>query len=235
MKPIKLKNISLSYYNNPALKVEDFYADAPFAIIGGAGSGKTNILKVIAGLERIDSGEIFIGENEVGGDRIKKRNISLISPNTPFIKSKSIYKNLIYPLAKRGIKNIEIGAYLQDLGVFLTDEIKENYSNKISKLSAAGRDELILARALIKQPDLVLIDEPVGLIQDTALFINRLKTSSVMFILATYDFELAYNAGIERFVILKRGNIVFDGSYQEIQQTDDKYVRLMCFPKENAL
>lgn len=231
MQPLCLKNIKLSYYGKTALEIPYLSASSPLGIIGGSGSGKTNIIKVIAGLEQIDSGEIFIHGKEVGDCKIKDRNISLISPQTPLIKRKSIYKNLVYPLKKRRQNKKSIERAVQQIIGYLPPQITNNFDKRPSVLSSKETSLLLLARALIKNPSIILVDQPHLLKVDLDCFLKKLKECGVFFVITSFDFSLIKDTATE-FIIMRRGKIVFHGGAKEIENSRDKFIRTTCFPME---
>ncbi|MCL2675328.1 MAG: ATP-binding cassette domain-containing protein [Firmicutes bacterium] len=229
MERLVLKDITLKYYGNPALRIDELKADTPLGVLGCGGAGKSSLIKVIAGLEEIESGEIYINGREVGSLAIKERNISLVSSRTPLMKRKSVYQNLVYPLKKRGVKREGQKRAVKELSAVLPEELKENLHKKSEILSPQGVAALLCFRAMIKKPDLILVDEPHAFIEDFGCFAWLLKQSGVMFIVASYDFELL-SLATERFIVIRRGEIIFGGEMTDIAATDDKYIRAMCHP-----
>lgn len=231
MYPLVLKNIRLSYYGKMALDIPSLIASESLGIIGGSGSGKTNILKVIAGLEQIDSGEIYINGKEVGDYKIKDRNISLLSMQTPLFKNKSIYENLIFPLKKRRKDKKNINQAIEKVQDLLSEEIVSNFYNTPCVLNEKDKALLLIARALIKNPSIILVDEPHLIEGDTEFLLKKLKDCGTFFVVTSFDFSLIKDI-VKQFIILRRGQIVFNGSLLEIESSTDKFIRLTCFPME---
>ena len=228
---LKLQNVSFAYHKEPVLKNISFEIEKGqnVSIIGESGCGKSTLLKLIYGLLHTDGKITWNGEELLGP------NFNLV-PGEPFIKylaqdfdlmlpltaAENVGKHLsnFYPIKKkRRIKELLEVVEMEDL------------ANKKAKLLSGGQQQRIaLARALAKEPEIILLDEPFSHIDHfrknnlrRKLF-AYLKEKNITCIVATHDSTDALSFANRTFVI-KNGNIYADGTPQELYQSPpNKYV-----------
>jgi len=225
---IIIQNIILNYFKIPALVIDrlEFFR---LGVIGKSGSGKTNLIKVLCGLEEIESGEIYIGVNEVGVTKPKDREIALLSDNTPLFRSKSVFYNLKYALKKRRMGKNDIRARVFEIAnEFDLGELNK----KVKDLSEEEIIRVLVARAFVRRPMLLLVDEPVLFLDNVDYFYETLQkalsnyNSCVCF--CTFDFD-AIKDLCDKFIVLDKGQIIFEGNLEEMKNCPDKFVRSVCF------
>ncbi|MCL2555710.1 MAG: ATP-binding cassette domain-containing protein [Firmicutes bacterium] len=228
MNKIKLENIKLSYFKTPALTIDklEFFK---VGVIGASGAGKTNLIKILSGLEEIDSGNIFIGDKEIGAIKSKNREISLLSSSTPLFINKSVYFNLSYPLRKRGIKKSEVEKKIIEISSEF--ELTE-LDRKVKDLFEKEKIRVMIARAFVKDIKLLLVDEPITFIDDVDYFYEILSKmcDNHMFsaVFCTYDYD-AIKDLVDKIIILNQGKIIFEGSDDSLKNCTDEYIRALCF------
>lgn len=205
-----------------------------FSIIGGSGAGKSVTLKNIVGLMRPDSGSIFLNGLDVARatprelDEVRKR-IGYVFQNAALLNSISVYENVALPLREHEkVSEAEIRKRVEQVLalVGMTEAIDKMPSN----LSGGMRKRVSLARAIVRNPDIILYDEPTsGLDPVNTSIINELildmqKKLGVTSILVSHDMESVYRVS-NRIAMLFKGKFLKVGTPQEFKETDDPIVR----------
>lgn len=188
------------------------------ALLGPSGSGKTTLLNAIGGLDKIDSGEIYIDDRKmpkVGNhlrDEIRVLNIGYIFQDYNLLDNMSVFDNVAISLKMIGLKNRDeikrrVDYILELVGMY-------RYRNKLAgNLSGGQRQRIGIARALVKNPDVIIADEPTGNLdsKNTIEIMNIIKLISKekLVILVTHEKDLAHFYA-SRIVNLEDGKIVSD-------------------------
>ncbi len=234
---IDIKGLYKSFGKNDVLKGVDIGVKngENLVVLGKSGSGKSIAIKCLVGLVKVDAGEIKVfgidvttlKEKELNKIRLK---IGFLFQNSALYDSMTVKENLEFPL-KRHSKSItqkevdeSIKEILESVGLM------EAIDKMPSELSGGMRKRIGLARTLILKPDIILYDEPTtGLDTITSREISELilmmqkkyKTTSIII---THDMACAKLTG-DRIVILKDGVINAEGTYEELEKSDDEWVR----------
>lgn len=234
---ITLRGVSKSFGENHVLKNVDLdlYRGENLVVLGRSGTGKSVLIKLIAGLLKPDNGTIDvlgISVNDLRDhDLMKLRlKIGFSFQNSALYDSMTVRENLEFPLIrnKRNLTRTEINKEVEDVleGVGLSQAINQ----MPSELSGGQRKRIGIARTLILRPDIMMYDEPTaGLDPITCLDINslinevqeRYKTSSIII---THDLACARSVG-DRIVMLLDGKFERQGSFKEIFETNDARVK----------
>jgi multiple sugar transport system ATP-binding protein len=205
---IDLKNI-VKEYQKGQRAVDDFSISAEpgdfIVLVGPSGCGKSTILRMIAGLEDITSGEILFAGKKINDLEPKDRNIGMVFQNYALYPHLTVYKNLAFPLQIKKINKNEIDIRVKEIAdiVGLGDLLER----KPKQLSGGQRQRVALARALVRKPDIFLFDEPlsnldaklrVQMRNDIINLHNTAKTTSVY---VTHDQTEAMTMGTKIAVI----------------------------------
>ena len=213
----------------------DLFRGENLVVLGRSGTGKSVLIKVIAGLLESDAGSVEVLGTRLDNISVKdlqelRLKIGFSFQNSALYDSMTIRENLEFPLVRvqKHLKRKEINAAVQNVleGVDLLQAIDQ----MPSELSGGQRKRIGIARTLILNPDIMLYDEPTaGLDPITSIEINNLinrvqdqyKTSSIII---THDLSCAKSVG-DRIVMLLDGTFEREGNFDEIFATDDPRVK----------
>ena len=203
--------------DNTSLELED---KGLVAILGQSGSGKTTLLNAIGGLDRVNSGKIFINGKKITKrsagtvDKIRNLNIGYIFQDYKLIDNMSVFDNVAITLRMLGIKNkkeIEKRVYyvLEAVNMY-------RYRNRpASMLSGGEKQRVAIARAIVKNPNIVIADEPTGNLdsKNSLEIMNIIKAISKekLVVLVTHEVELA-KFYATRIIEIQDGKIINDYS-----------------------
>jgi len=161
-KIVVVRNLSKRYGKKPVVNDVSFEVDRGefFAIMGPSPCGKTTILRCIAGLERPDSGEIFIDGNNMRGIPAYRRNISLVFQNFALFPHMKVAANVSFGLRMMGVDEKDINERLKDtMALVGLEGLGDRYPRE---LSGGQQQRVALARSLMVRPEILLMDEPLG-------------------------------------------------------------------------
>jgi multiple sugar transport system ATP-binding protein len=163
MAKIVVKNLN-KYYDNGFHAVKDVSFEAEdkefIVLVGPSGCGKTTILRMIAGLEEISSGDIWIGDKLVNKVPPKDRDIAMVFQNYALYPHMTVFDNMAFALKLRGEKKQTIKAKVQNSAEMLG--IQEMLKRKPGQLSGGQRQRVALGRAIVRNPKVFLFDEPLS-------------------------------------------------------------------------
>ncbi len=219
---IILKDIG-KIYPGGVEAVSDFnleIQDKEFIVfVGPSGCGKSTVLRMIAGLEEITSGELYIDGEMVNYVEPKDRDIAMVFQNYALYPHMTVYKNLAFALSLRKMPKNEIDKKVRETAKIL--EIEKLLSRKPKALSGGQRKRVALGRAMVRDPKAFLLDEPLSnldakLRASTRTEITKLhKDLETTFIYVTHDQTEAMTMA-DRIVVMKDGRIHQVGSPQEL-------------------
>jgi multiple sugar transport system ATP-binding protein len=190
-----------------------------FVILGPSAAGKTTTLRAVAGLERPDAGRIFFAGRDVTDAPVQGRDMAMIFQTFALYPHLSTFDNLAYPLRERRLAGAEIRKRVHAIAEMLG--IVHTLARKPSTLSGGEQQRLAIGRALIQEPKLLLLDEPLTnldakLRHDTRAEFKRLhRELGTTMVYATPDQLEALTMG-ERIAVLRHGRIVQTGTPDEL-------------------
>ncbi len=223
MAGIQLKSITKIYPNKfKALENLDLEInDKEFLVlVGSSGCGKSTILRIIAGLEGVSEGTVKIGDRIVNDVSPKDRNISMVFQDYALYPHMNVYENMAFSLKLKKVKKSEIKEKI--LAVAKKLEIEECLYKKPATLSGGQKQRVALGRAIIRDPEVFLFDEPLSNIDAKLRTLMRIelirlhKQLNTTFIYVTHDQTEAMTMG-ERIVVMK------DGKIQQIDTPENLY------------
>ena len=222
MASVTLRHIK-KVYDNKVEVVHDFnleIKDKEFVVfVGPSGCGKSTTLRMVAGLEDITGGELYIGDRLVNDVEPKDRDIAMVFQNYALYPHISVYENLAFPLRLRKMSNDEIHQRVCQAAEILG--ITEYLTRKPKALSGGQRQRVAIGRAIVRDPAVFLMDEPLSNLdaklrnQMRAEIILLRKRIDTTFIYVTHDQTEAMTLG-DRIVIMKDGYIMQVGTPQQV-------------------
>jgi multiple sugar transport system ATP-binding protein len=213
MAGLNLKHIYKVYQGN-VTAVKDFnldIEDKEFVVfVGPSGCGKSTTLRMIAGLEEITQGELYIGDKLVNDVAPKDRDIAMVFQNYALYPHMSVYDNMAFGLKLRKVPKAEIEKKVKEAARVL--DIEHLLDRKPKALSGGQRQRVALGRAIVREPKVFLLDEPLSnldakLRAQMRTEISKLhKKLQTTFIYVTHDQTEAMTMGT-RIVVMKDGVI----------------------------
>lgn len=162
MKSIRIKNACKSYGGEHIIQNLDLVVPQGsfFALLGPSGSGKTTLLRLIAGFETLDSGSIFLGDEDITYLPAYKRKINTVFQQYALFPHMNVFDNVAYGLR---IKGVPLNILEEKVQYILSVVHLEKYRYKsISQLSGGQQQRIALARAVVNEPEVLLLDEPLA-------------------------------------------------------------------------
>jgi ABC-type sugar transport system ATPase subunit len=129
-------------------------------LLGPSGCGKTTLLRLLAGLEELDSGRIFIGDRSLAGVAPKARDVAMVFQNYALYPHFTAFQNVAFPLTSRGVEKAEIERRVHEAARRL--EIEALLERRPAQLSGGQQQRVALARAIVRSPAVFLMDEPLS-------------------------------------------------------------------------
>ena len=162
MAVVTLDHVSKSFdkvvaVDDVSIKIED---KKFVALLGPSGCGKTTTLRLIAGLETLTAGNIYIGEKLVNDMSPGARNIAMVFQSYALYPHMSVLDNIAFPLKVRKVSSDEIRKRVTDVATLL--EIRDLLDRKPKALSGGQRQRVALGRAIVRNPQVFLLDEPLS-------------------------------------------------------------------------
>ncbi|HZD54095.1 MAG TPA: sn-glycerol-3-phosphate ABC transporter ATP-binding protein UgpC [Woeseiaceae bacterium] len=223
MAVVRLERISKRFPGAAAPAVDDVslrIEDGEFMVVlGPSGCGKSTTLRMIAGLETISGGELWIDEALMNRVPAKDRDIAMVFQSYALYPHMSVYENLAFSLRLRRLPRDEIDRKVEEAARLL--EIDELLQRRPQALSGGQRQRVALGRAIVRQPRVFLFDEPLSNLDATlrtsmrvelARLHRRLK-ATILYV--THDQAEALTLG-EKIIVLNRGTIQQMGAASEI-------------------
>ncbi|MBR4108776.1 MAG: sn-glycerol-3-phosphate ABC transporter ATP-binding protein UgpC [Oscillospiraceae bacterium] len=195
-------------------------ADKEFIVlVGPSGCGKSTTLRMIAGLEEISEGQLYIGDKLVNDVAPKDRDIAMVFQNYALYPHMTVYDNLAFALKLRHTPKDELDRKVREAAAIL--DITQYLDRKPKALSGGQRQRVAIGRAIVRDPKVMLMDEPLSNLdaklrnQMRAEIIKLRSRIDTTFIYVTHDQTEAMTLG-DRIVIMKDGFIQQIGTPQEV-------------------
>jgi multiple sugar transport system ATP-binding protein len=211
------------YDNNP-YTVKDFHLKVPdkefLVLVGPSGCGKSTTLRMIAGLEEITEGELYIGGQLVNAVSPKDRDIAMVFQSYALYPHMSVYDNMSFALKIRKMAKVEIDQRIKEVARIL--DIEHLLDRKPEALSGGQRQRVALGRAIVRNPKVFLMDEPLSNLDaklrvqmrtEITTLQRRLETTTVY---VTHDQTEAMTMG-DRIVVM------YDGVVQQVDTPKNIY------------
>ena len=209
---IELKNISKSFGDNVILENFDFKVkkDEFLTILGPSGCGKTTILRLIGGFEEPDEGQILFNGEDITNKEAYERRINTVFQKYALFPHMNVFDNIAFGLK---IKKMDKKVIKEKVSEVLKLVNLSSFENReIESLSGGQQQRIAIARALVNEPDVLLLDEPLGALdlklrQAMQIELKRIQKSvGITFIYVTHDQEEALSMS-DTVVVLNNGEI----------------------------
>ena len=217
------KKAQLQVTNEGVVAVQEFnldVADKEFIVlVGPSGCGKSTTLRMVAGLEEISSGELYIDGKLMNDVAPKDRDIAMVFQNYALYPHMTVYENMAFPLKLRKRPKSEIDKAVREAAEIL--DITQYLDRKPKALSGGQRQRVAIGRAIVRDPKILLMDEPLSNLdaklrnQMRAEIIKLRQKINTTFLYVTHDQTEAMTLG-DRIVIMKDGFIQQIGTPQEV-------------------
>ncbi|WDI78772.1 spermidine/putrescine ABC transporter ATP-binding protein PotA [Candidatus Purcelliella pentastirinorum] len=220
---MKLVNINKLYKKKKIItnfNMNIYYGEF-LTILGPSGCGKTTILRLISGLEKANTGNIFLNNKNITNTPAENRNINTVFQNYALFPHMSVFENIAFGLKMQKITKKQIIKRVNEsLSMVQLENFKKRYPNQ---LSGGEQQRVAIARAVINRPKILLLDEPLSALdyklkkkmQNKLKYLQR--ELKITFILVTHDQEEALSIS-DRILVIKNGHIEQEGTPREIYE-----------------
>ena len=245
MAKVELKNL-FKTYDKKILALEDINLTIEdgqfFVLLGPSGAGKTTTLRCIAGLEKIDSGSVLFDNETVTEDQPASRDVSFVFQQFSLYPHYTVYENLAFPLRSpmRKLPEDEIKTKIENISKML--KISNKLKNKATELSGGEMQRVAIGRALVRKPNIYLMDEPLSsldakLRESLRIELKNIQTNLNATILYVTHDQAEATTLADKIGVLKEGKIVQIGTPEEIYENPNSiYVsQRLGSPKINVL
>jgi putrescine transport system ATP-binding protein len=220
---IRIENVTKKFgdftaVDNVSLNI---YRGELFSLLGGSGCGKTTLLRMLAGFETPTTGKIYIDGVDMAGIPPYERPTNMMFQSYALFPHMTVEQNVAFGLKQDGVKDTEIKRRVADILELV--KLTQFAKRKPHQLSGGQRQRVALARSLVKQPKLLLLDEPLGALdkklREATQFelMNIQDRLGITFIVVTHDQEEAMTLS-SRIGVMNAGEIVQVGTPQEIYE-----------------
>lgn len=222
---LEVRNLKKTFASGATVAVKDLsfavYRGEILSILGPSGCGKTTTLRMVAGLEHPDKGNILVNGLSVIGSKPHKRDVGLMFQDLALFPHKTVTANVAFGLRIQGIGKSEIAERVKEMLEVVELPFKTFGSRYPAELSGGQRQRVALARTLVVRPAVILFDEPLSgldrrLRDSMAIELRRLqKRLGVTSVYVTHDQETASTMS-DRIIIMQAGDIAQSGEPVEI-------------------
>ena len=233
---IELKNLCKSYdeltiLDNFSLNIKK---NEFLTLLGPSGCGKTTTLKIIAGFEYADDGKVIFEGKDINNTPPYQRPVNTVFQKYALFPHMNIYENIAFGLRIKKLPKEEIDRKVKEMLKLVALEGYEN--RKVDSLSGGQQQRIAIARALVNEPKVLLLDEPLGALdlklrQEMQIELKRMQQKlGITFIFVTHDQEEALSMS-DTIVVMNKGKIQQLGTQEDIYNEDIKMVE----PNEGML
>jgi multiple sugar transport system ATP-binding protein len=223
---VVLQNITKSFGQNVAVNgINMTIPDGAFVVLlGPTGAGKTTTLRLIAGLEKLDQGEITIDGRNVGQETPAQRNVAMVFQQYSLYPHLSVRENLAFPLRSPILKTPENEITIKVAEVAEVLQISHKLDNKATELSGGEMQRVSIGRALVRNPSIYLMDEPLSSLDaklrtDLRVELERIQANlGATLLYVTHD-QIEAMTMATHIGVLRDGALVQFGTPREIYES----------------
>lgn len=217
MAEITYRNASCIYENSDTLAVDSLNLDIQdgefVVLVGPSGSGKSTALRMLAGLEDIDEGSISIGGRDMVGVPSKDRDIAMVFQNYALYPHMTVYENMAFALKLRKTSKSEIDRRVKEAAGLL--QLEEFLSRKPKALSGGQRQRVAMGRAIVREPQVFLMDEPLSNLDAKLRVQTRTQIASLQAKLGVTTVYVTHDQ-VEAMTMGHRVAVMLDGVLQQV-------------------
>lgn len=221
---LTIRGVSKDFSGSPVLRDFDLeVAHGEFiTLLGPSGCGKTTLLRLVAGFEQPDTGEILLGDVNLLDQPPEHRKINTIFQSYALFPHMNVFENVAFGLKLQGVKKKELNARVEQA---LADVKMNGLARRYPRQLSGGQQQRVaVARAVVNQPSVLLLDEPLSALdarlrRDLQLELKRIQRElGIAFILVTHDQEEALSMS-DRVVVIEDGTIAQVGTPRQVYET----------------
>lgn len=221
---LTIRGVSKQFSGTPVLR--DFSLDVVhgefITLLGPSGCGKTTLLRLVAGFEHPDSGEIRLGDVDLLKLPPEHRKVNTVFQSYALFPHMSVFDNVAFGLKLKGVRKKELTEKVEQA---LADVKMNGFAKRFpGQLSGGQQQRVAVARAIINQPSILLLDEPLSALdarlrRDLQVELKRIQRElGIAFILVTHDQEEALSMS-DRVVVIEDGRIAQVGTPRQVYET----------------
>jgi multiple sugar transport system ATP-binding protein len=223
MADVRLDNITKTYPNG-FQAVTDLSLDLRdgefLVLVGPSGCGKSTTLRMIAGLEQVSEGDIYVGDRLVNDVPPKDRDIAMVFQSYALYPQMTVRDNIGFPLRLRKVPKPERNAMVEDAARLL--ELTDQLDKKPSHLSGGQRQRVAMGRAIVRQPSLFLMDEPLSNLDAKLRVQMRADIAGIQRELGVTTFYVTHDQ-VEAMTMGERVAVIKDGILQQVAPPEGLY------------
>jgi multiple sugar transport system ATP-binding protein len=224
MAAITYKSASCIYPGSDTLAVDSLSLDIQdgefVVLVGPSGSGKSTALRMLAGLEDIDEGHIEIGGKDMVGVPSKDRDIAMVFQNYALYPNKTVAENMGFALKLRGVSSDERRKKVEDAAKIL--DLTEFLDRKPAKLSGGQRQRVAMGRAIVREPQVFCMDEPLSNLDAKLRVQTRTQIAALQRRLGTTTVYVTHDQ-VEAMTMGDRVAVLRFGKLQQFAAPNDLY------------
>lgn len=221
MSYVEIKSIQKSFNNIKVLKDIDFSIEKGefLTLLGPSGCGKSTILRCIAGLNNFENGSIIIDNKDIGNVNPKDRQVGMVFQSYALFPNMTVYENIAFGLKIKKIPKKEIDKKVKEMIEIV--ELNGKEDNYITELSGGQQQRVALARSIVTEPKVLLLDEPLSALdakirKNLQVQIRKIqKKLNMTTIFVTHDQEEAMTMS-DKIIVMNKGYIAQIGGPEEI-------------------
>jgi sn-glycerol 3-phosphate transport system ATP-binding protein len=224
MAAVQLRDVRKSYGDTEVIHgVDCSITDGEFVVVvGPSGCGKSTLLRMVAGLEEISKGEIAIGDRVVNAVEPKDRDIAMVFQNYALYPHMSVFDNMAYGLKIRGLPRSEIEARVAKAAGIL--QLKPLLDRKPRQLSGGQRQRVAMGRAIVRDPQVFLFDEPLSNLDAKLRVQMRVEIKRLQQDLGTTSIYVTHDQ-VEAMTLADRLVVMNSGVAEQVGPPIDVYER----------
>ena len=221
MSYVEIKSIQKSFNNIKVLKDIDFSIEKGefLTLLGPSGCGKSTLLRCIAGLNNFENGSIIIDNKDIGNVKPKDRQVGMVFQSYALFPNMTLYENIAFGLKIKNLPKKEIDKKVKEMIEIV--ELNGKEDNYITELSGGQQQRVALARSIVTEPKVLLLDEPLSALdakirKNLQVQIRKIqKKLNMTTIFVTHDQEEAMTMS-DKIIVMNKGYIAQIGGPEEI-------------------